>query len=181
MNNRLQSAWLKLEQQRHDIIRLIGKLPEELFLKQPPDRSWSVAEVLTHLITVEHLSLGYMKKKALDWNKAQTAGPGSQIRLGMFILSQRLPLKFKAPAVVVQNTPSTVPLKNTLERWQAVRDEMKEFLAAIPDEHIHKEIYKHPQAGRFTARQALVVFREHAKHHLPQIKRLLKSFSSPAH
>lgn len=76
-----------------------------------------------------------------------------------------------------QNTPPVMPVPLALAYWEEVRNALKNFIADIPEEHLRKEVYRHPQAGRFNARQALVVFREHLNHHLPQIKRLLKNFS----
>ncbi len=177
MNQFLEARWRMLEAQRRHIIRLIEQVPEDMYRKKLSERAWSLAEVLAHLIAVEKLSLGYMKKKAQDWSQSNHSGLWSEVRLKSFILSQRLPLKFKAPQVVQQNTPPAMSLQQTLAAWEAVRTDMKDFLSSIPEEHLKKFIYRHPQAGRFNARQALVVFYEHAGHHLPQIKRLLKSFS----
>lgn len=68
-------------------------------------------------------------------------------------------------------------LQETLAAWDTVRNDMKDFLSSIPEEHLKKFIYRHPQVGRFNGRQALVVLREHFNHHLPQINSLLKNCS----
>jgi uncharacterized damage-inducible protein DinB len=177
MNSFFQAEWLALEQQRSQLIRQIGQLADDVYRRKPSDQTWSLAEVLAHLITVEKLSLTYMKKKALDWSRNDHSGLWSQVRLLVFVLSQRLPLKFKAPQVIQQNTPSAMPLQETLAAWDTVRNDMKDFLSSIPEEHLKKFIYRHPQVGRFNGRQALVVLREHFNHHLPQINSLLKNCS----
>lgn len=177
MHPYLQPAWRRLEQQRNQLIQQIEPLPDEVFRTKPSDHSWSLAEVMAHIITVEKLSLAYMKKKAQDWSRNNRSGLWSEIRLAVFIASQRLPLKFKAPRVVQQNTPQAMSLQETLAAWEAVRRDMKNFLTSIPEAYKNRFIYRHPQAGRFNARQALVVLYEHANHHLPQITRLLKNFS----
>ena len=175
MNPHILTPWLQLEQSRARLADLLKEVPEAHFTWTSRPDEWCLAQVLAHLITVEELSLNYMKKKAQDLPGCKTSGLLSEIRLQLFVMLQQLPLKFTAPGVVVQHTPPARSFSETLAWWQQVRLDMRAFLSAFPDEHIKKLIYKHP-AGRFTVCQALVVLRAHLHHHLPQIKRLLKSF-----
>jgi len=174
MHSSLIPHWHKLEAQRNHISRLLEQLPDARFVQTPPYPGWSLAEVLAHLITVERLSLDYMKKKATNWAQCGTAGPGSLVRLGVLVVSLRLPLKFRAPAVVQHHTPPVDKVTDALASWQAVRDDLHAFLHSIPPSHQKKLVYKHPVAGRFSTWQALLILSEHLRHHLPQIKRLLK-------
>ena len=88
-------------------------------------------------------------------------------------ISQRVPLKYKAPKAVVQHTPEPLSLSELKEQWNSLRNDLRDFLEKIEDKNIRKKIYRHP-VGRFNVVQAVTFFREHFQHHLPQIKRLLQ-------
>ena len=88
-------------------------------------------------------------------------------------LSQRFPFKFKAPGYLVEHTPTSEPLADLVQRWNAERGKLRKFLEEIKDEDLHKLVYKHPVAGYLNVLQALDFMNEHFRHHLPQINRLL--------
>lgn len=115
-----------------------------------------------------------MKKKAQGIKQAGSSGILQSLTMLILILSQRLPmLKFKAPKVVVDNTPPAMNKHELFAAWEQSRMELKNFLEGIGDAHVRKLIYKHPVAGRLDVRQALVFFGEHIRHHRPQLMRLL--------
>lgn len=175
MNTYFKSAFEKLEQQRFEIVERIKSVSPEKFNHQPSSGKWSIAQILTHIITAEQLSLAYMKKKRPAISELADSGINESFRLGLLIISQRIPaLKFKAPSVVVKSTPAPYSLQEALEKWEQHRVELKNFLETFEEKHARKVLYKHPIAGRFDTRQAVVFFHEHIIHHLPQINRLLK-------
>jgi hypothetical protein len=174
LNTYFKTAFEKLEQQRAEITERIKSVPAEKFNHQPAPGKWSIAQILTHIITAEQLSLAYMKKKMPAIGELADSGISESIRLGLLIISQRIPaLKFKAPSVVVKGTPAPYTLQEALAKWEQHRVELKNFLETFEEKHARKVLYKHPVAGRFDTRQTIVFFREHIIHHLPQIKRLL--------
>lgn len=174
MNSYFEKTFNKLEQQRAQIIEQLGKVSTEKFNYKPQPTKWSIAEILTHIITAEQLSLAYMKKKAPALNELDNSGFSESFRLIVLIISQRIPaLKFKAPAVVVNSTPPSFQMEEAISKWNQQRQELRNFLESFDDKHVRKVLYKHPIAGRFDTRQALVFFGEHIIHHWPQIKRLL--------
>lgn len=96
------------------------------------------------------------------------------LRFTLLQLSQRIPiLKFKAPNVVVANTPQALPFDELVSQWDELRNDLKAILESIEEKNVKKAIYKHPLAGRLDAAQATAFFYEHMHHHWPQIKRLL--------
>lgn len=174
MNEALQKVFWQLEKQREELQARINHLPEERFNKSMERGKWSIAQILTHLVTSERLSLGYMKKKIQGAEQAGNSGIWEEIKLVILIISQRLPLKFRAPKVVTENTPHALSKQELFSLWENSRSELKNFLEATDERHTRKLIFKHPVAGRLDVRQALVFFREHIRHHRPQINRLLR-------
>ena len=115
-----------------------------------------------------------MKKKMLGIDQLNNSGIAGSLRFTLLQLSQRIPiLKFRAPNVVVANTPQALPIDELISQWDALRNDLKSLLESIEEKNVKKAIYKHPLAGRLDAAQATAFFYEHIHHHWPQIKRLL--------
>lgn len=174
MNQKLERVFGQLEAQRKQLEEQFSSLPDSDWNFSPQPGKWSMAQVFTHLVTSEKLSVGYMKKKAQGIEQAGTSGLLESVKMIILVISQRLPMmKFKAPKVVVDNTPPAMDRQELFAAWEKSRLELKNFLEGISDAHVRKLIYKHPVAGRLDVRQALVFFGEHIRHHRPQLMRLL--------
>ncbi len=175
VNSLLEKHFNRLEQQRTELINnLKGKSAAALAAAPAPGK-WSILQILTHLYASEKLSFGYIKKKSQGIQHVGNAGLQQALIIPVLKISQRLPFRFKAPKVVVENTPETMPLEELINHWNLLRLELKTHLENVSDGHLHKLVYKHPIAGRLSLPQALQFFAEHIKHHEPQIKKALKS------
>ena len=173
MHADLDRIFQRLENERNQVLAEIEKMPPARYTLST-GKKWSIAQILTHLLTSEKLSVGYMKKKSLGMNSIQNSGLIEELRYALLKISQRISfLKYRAPKVVVENTPPPLPFDELKREWQRLRDDLRNFLETIGDENISKKIYKHPVAGRLNVKQAIGFFGEHFNHHLPQIKRLL--------
>lgn len=173
MHPAIQKTYNKLERQRNEVRSLIGTLSAEGY-RTAPAGQWSVAQVVMHLVTSEELSVSYMKKKALGIERLNDSGIKQSMLLILLRLSQRLPMRYKAPAVIVASTPEAPDLDELLRHWEKCRSDLKTFLETIDPQHAQRLIFKHPIAGMLNVRQAMEFTYEHINHHLPQIKRLLK-------
>jgi DinB superfamily len=175
LNSSLETAFEKLERQRSQIINRVKDLPEQQFTTAPPGK-WSIAQILMHLLASERLSVAYMTKKSLGIDTLKDSGLKQSVLSVLLNVSQRIPaLKFKAPKVVVENTPAALPLEELISQWDKSRANLKQLLESIPERHSRKLIYKHPIAGMLNVQQAVKFMYEHVHHHSPQIKSLLKS------
>lgn len=171
---KLTSQFEDLERQRHTLLQKFETFNEDQFKAQPAPGKWSASQILTHLLVSEQLSVAYMRKKIQAIQTLGNSGISSTFRLWILILSQRLPLKYKAPKVVVENTPEAKSLPEIINLWNNVRLDLKSLLHEIGDSHAKKLIYKHPYAGRLNISQAIRFFKEHIIHHWPQLNRLTK-------
>lgn len=173
MTPELQDVFDKLERQRAHVTALVQNLSEDMYLQAPPGK-WSIAQIVTHLITSERLSLGYMRKKSLGIENLKDSGLRQDLLFVVLQLSQRIPFRYKAPRAVVENTPATLSRHDALTQWNESRRALKDFLNGITPGYARRLIFRHPVAGMLNARQAVAFMNEHIYHHLPQIKRLLK-------
>jgi len=173
MNERLESIFQNLEKQREKILNDVSKLDREGY-QRSVNGKWSIAQILTHILTSEKLSVGYMKKKSLAVDSLGNSGWIESLKYTLLRFSQRIPMRYKAPMVVVQHTPDALSYEMLNHQWNESRMDLKKFLEKITDKNLLKKIYKHPVAGRLNVMQAILFFQDHIHHHLPQINRLLK-------
>jgi uncharacterized damage-inducible protein DinB len=172
LNTKLQQIFDSLETQRHQLSASLSSLAAEK-LNQQPQNGWSINQVIAHLITAERLSIQYLHKKIQAINEVENTGLLEELKMIVLIISQRLPFKFKAPKVVVENTTSSSSLPQLEQEWNAVRNELKTVLEKFNEDQLKRKIYKHVVAGKLNIQQTLLFFREHIIHHKRQIKRLL--------
>ncbi len=174
MHHSLQKLFEEIESQRLKTLDSVRHLAGDSFALSSAPGKWSIAQILSHLISGEKLSLLYLEKKVQGIESVPDTGLWEEVKINLLKVSQRLPgLKFKVPQRVLENTPQ-YPDISTIEReWGIVRGGLKAFLEKLPDQQINRRIYKHPRAGYLNVKHALIFFREHVIHHTPQIKKLL--------
>lgn len=173
MNSKLNNLFISLEEDRTKLLASLRDISPDK-QRNAPDGKWSIQQILAHLIAAEKLSIMYLRKKMLGIKEAENTGLWEEIKMMVLKASQRLPLKFKAPRAVVENTPAYADFDQLTKDWDTTRAELKTLLEKFEDTQIRKKIYKHIIAGRLNILHALLFFREHILHHTPQINRLLK-------
>jgi uncharacterized damage-inducible protein DinB len=173
VNPQLQHLFLELEKQRNDILSLLTFLPETQLHQHPPGK-WSIAQIISHLIASEQLSVNYLNKKIRAINELKNTTWVDDIKMNLLILSQRVPLKYKAPKAVVEHTVLLDQVQALSSRWDQTRKELEAVLEKFQDDQLRKKIFRHPVAGRLNILQTMRFFSEHIIHHTPQIKKLLR-------
>jgi uncharacterized damage-inducible protein DinB len=101
VNNKLKLLYQQLEDDRTRLMAELSKASGDTLSLKPSKDKWSVNEILTHLLTSEQLTIRYLKKKSLGIEQLRNSGLAEKIRYAVLEISQRLPLKFKAPKHVV--------------------------------------------------------------------------------
>ncbi len=175
MHTSLQNLFDEIEIQRKKMLDSVKTFSQEELNKVLHPGNWSAAQILSHLITAEQLSLRYMQKKIQGIKEAPDSGLWEEVKINLLKISQRLPgLKFKAPQNVMEHMAQYQELTTITTEWEKVRGELKSLFEKIPDDQINRKIYRHVLAGYLNAKHSLIFFREHLTHHTPQIKKLLK-------
>ena len=174
MNSELAKHLNALTVATNSLLREVGPLSSSTYYFSPGDGKWSISQILTHLLTSERLALNYMRKKSqAPVELLGTAGLKEDIWFFIFELSQQIPLRYKAPKVVSENTPPPLSFGDLVRQWEGLRLEMIDFLNSLEAEKIPKKIYKHPIAGRLTVIHAVRFMALHVNHHVPQIKAII--------
>ncbi len=172
MNHTLAKLFKSLETQRNELVISLRGLPADRHNYHAEGR-WSINQIVAHLIAAEKISMAYLQKKIGAINEVDNTGIYEEMKIVALIVSQRLPLKFRAPRIVVENTTQTTDILQLEKEWDSVREELRQLLEKVEDDQIKRRIYKHVRAGKLNIQHALIFFREHIIHHHPQIKRLM--------
>jgi hypothetical protein len=172
VNSKLEPLFQSLEQQRNDLLAELKSTSADA-LNHAQNNKWSISQIAGHLIQAERMSVGYMSKKINAIKEVDDTGLWGEMKLWVFIVSQRVPLKYKAPTNLGEMPPSYADFSALEKDWNESRLSLKQFLETVPDWGLNKMIYRHPVMGRCSVVHALKFFREHIIHHHPQIKRQL--------
>ncbi|MCR9288172.1 MAG: DinB family protein [Bacteroidetes bacterium] len=175
MNSKIAKEIEILESDLDSLIKELQKYDDEI-LNRKPENSWSVLQVLHHLMLAEQGSLKYVKKK-LSYNpELKKVNWQTKIRTLMLNFYVWSPLKFSAPKIISgDNLPTESNLNTIKEQYPMVRRDIKDFFETVPDSLLEKEIFKHALAGRLSLIGMIVFFKGHFKRHKNQIYRILKS------
>lgn len=174
MNAALENIFEQLESQRTKTLESIKHLTDVQLNRSPSPGKWSMAQIFSHMIAAERLSLGYVQKKMLGIQALSDSGFLEEVKINVLKISQRIPgIKFRAPQRVVENTVVHQDFDTIKKEWDTVRHDWMVMLGKINNGQARKLVYRHPMVGYLNIRQCMIFFREHIIHHTPQIKRLI--------
>ncbi len=175
MNQKVAAQLQHIDTKLNLLLTDLKQYSDEKLNHKPSAESWSVLQVLQHLMLVENASQKYVQKK-LSYNPSL-----SKVNLGtawrMLILKSYnwLPIKLKAPSYVNENNfAEKTTFSEVAAQWQAQRQNLRDYLSALPEDLFDKEVYKHPLAGRLSLLGMLNFYEGHFDRHYKQIQKLLK-------
>ena len=174
MNARYNKLQVLLKKDLRELISTCEKMDHKTLNWKPSKDEWSIAQVCHHLMLVERLSVAYVQKKLSFNPKLKSAVFTDFWRVGALAIYARYMGRLKAPKAVNENNfPAESQFKEIKKEWQENRMILWDHYRQIPEEHIGKQIYRHPFAGRMSMRGMLVFFHEHFLRHRKQINRIL--------
>jgi hypothetical protein len=168
----LARSLARLEASRLRVLGAVDGVPHATLNRAPAPGQWSALQVLHHVVTVEALTLGYVRKKMQAGAALETAGPASRLRLLAVQAALALPIRVKAPAIA-SDVPRESELTVLRARWDDVRSGLDELARSFPVELLDRLVFRHPSVGRMTLAQAFGTLEAHLDHHIPQIERAL--------
>lgn len=149
--------------------------PQQLTTSQ--NESWSVVQVVEHIIWSETGTLGYMKKKTSSgWEILPLAGDEENLKSSQ--LNNRLASdeRYKAPSVLPEPEGKKT-IDELVREWNLLRDELMTFIKGLDENFYDRLVFKQPIAGPLNLFQTLEFLNHHLRHHIPQIKRIKESLS----
>jgi hypothetical protein len=173
------SVFIRIEEQRSELISLYESLTPEQLRFNPGPGEWNMLQVMRHLVTAEKQSLLLIMRNIGRLDRISDAGAGAMLRHLILRVALFLPIKFKAPKVadVTEEFPDYTGMK---KEWHELREEIRQLIDNGNEELFTKAIYRHPRAGDLNLKQSLEFFEMHIAHHRKQVDRIRNSPEFPA-
>jgi len=180
MKANIESRLDRLDRKLADLRSTLAVLPESFLSQSPEPGAWSPLMVAEHLRKAEAISGAYLRKKALSDRPLPRRDLRSRFRemaMGWYL---RSPFKFKAPAIVNEESfPDQLILPIQFEQWEEERKNLREWLSRQPEDYFSRQGYRHPLAGRMTVNGMLKFFEWHFDRHRKQIDRTIRRLQGP--
>jgi len=175
MNKQIEDQLQRIDTQLNKLLTDLQQYPADQLQRKTTPTTWSVIQVLQHMVLVENVSQQYVKKK-LSFNPTlKDANFLTALRVRVARFYNLVPIKFKAPKYVDEtNFSSNVLLTDIVTQWQNQRLQLRAYLATLPEDIFQKEVYKNPIAGRLSLYGMLQFFEGHFERHEKQVQKLLK-------
>jgi uncharacterized damage-inducible protein DinB len=177
MNSEIAPIFKQYEKSKLDLFADLDKLDSSLMNKKVNEKTWSVVQVMNHLIEAEMNTIKYVNKKLSGNTTLPKSGLGSLARYLILRIAFVIPFaKYKAPPVlsVPSNDDTYEVAKNN---WLNVLDEMKNLIEKLDERQLKSEIFKHPVVGKMNMIQSLKFIQTHFNRHEIQINQILKQFN----
>ena len=175
MLNKSEIQYSRLTEKLTALEEKTTSLSSDQLNRKIDSKTWSIIQVIQHLIIAEGGSYRYISKKLLDPSKLERTSFKTKLRefkLNMYI---KTPIKWPAPKIV-QPVHSELPedLPTLLNEWKKIRKDLYELLQGLDADLWQKEIHKHPLVGRISLNGTLNFIEFHFDRHQKQIERIMK-------
>ncbi len=164
----LQQRFDVLEERRHSLLTRLRALDAGLVRYHPAANSWSMLQVVQHLILVEQLIM-----------KGMTSGNRPKVRrrwwhrIGASMVAFVFRHGFRVPVPTRRVMPQgEVPLDDSSLTWDDLRRQLRAFLESSTVESAGNLGLHHPISGPLDIASSLDFIQTHFDHHLRQVARI---------
>lgn len=172
LHPRIQEVIAELEAAQAEMHAALAAVPADLHTVRPDDGTWSIAEVVEHLMILED-STGRLIGSMLKQLEGTTDTETEAIAPTMARFQVDKPIrKLAAPDMV---KPSGVPLAQALEKQSASRDRLIGSLKAGSGRALNTKTYPHPFLGELNGYQWALLIAQHQRRHLVQIDSIMQA------
>ena len=175
MNSQFQTHFDQLEKNKALTWQMLGNVDETMFHWKKNEHTWSMAQILDHVIFSEASALAYCQKKMLAGDDMPNATLFNSLKIRLYFWALQTKLKFKAPKLI-SNPNNDKSLDEMKQYWNQTREAYVSFLDGYPDKYLKKAVFRHPLAGRIMLSEMLRFLNTHIIHHQFQITRTIDSF-----
>lgn len=154
-----------LEAEREDLLERLGAVPETRLRRSVDSASWSVLQIVEHLIQAEeYCLLGHLPPERLEPRRRSLL---QRLAYRLVILILRSPLRVSTPIEEMDPT-GTTPLARLADRWRTSHSRLRTITLDVSDPR-RDAVFRHPVAGPMTPDQAIRMLAAHQTRHLTQI------------
>jgi len=177
--DRIKLTYTKVFEAKEEMLARLIDLDTEQLAFKPNDDSWSVAQVVDHIVRSEEGIVSYLNKKLQAPEDLKSNNFIAKSKAKILHNRLRSSSKYKVPNVSSINPEADPNLRDCKERWGIARKAFQDILKNQSDEILMKQVFRHPVAGRMNIIDAMIFMYEHIYHHLKQIGRIVTAEKFP--
>jgi hypothetical protein len=174
MDKKIEKQFRRMAEKKNSLLSMLRPLAEEVYNRKPLPGKWSPGQIANHLYLSEKFSLAYLRKKM---SYPETI-PEYHFKSWLKYYAYKTAMPFlsaKAPKTINMWEGQDVLSPAELDvQWEALRNELRDFISEKYPAFKNHSVYNHPFAGRLTMEQMLIFFNDHIDHHTKQLRRILK-------
>jgi DinB superfamily len=172
MKEKYQALYKKQEYLRVQLIADLQPYSEEILHTRLTPDSWSVSDIIAHMIAGDEYVFSYISKKVKEKGYAAPSGALAKAKHVILKIAFFFPFKFKAPKATIPSTEyATLP--ELTAKWEKTAIGTNLLLNSLDESEFHKDIWKHPRVGKINFVQMADFALDHSNRHVTQIKKLL--------
>ena len=134
------------------------------------ENSWSIIQVLEHLVLVDQKCFQSIQETAHKRKKSSISSKFNSILLNSVLV---LPTRYKAPKTKHIKPISNLSIRELLIKWSKSKQSWINLLEQFSFDELKLTVFKHPYVGLLTIDQTLLFIAYHIKHHHYQINRII--------
>lgn len=138
---------------------------------------WSIAQTVYHVNESFEKTILYIHKKMQYPETIEKTNMYTSIKSFLLNSVLRSNYKMKAPEGVITSIPKELPFEQLHNDSLKNISMLKSLLENFPEELMHKNVFRHPVAGRITMYQTLQFLDEHLLHHARQVDKYLQKMN----
>ena len=167
---KIQEQFERLTQKRQSLLQHLDlQSPEALYFKAGPDK-WSVVEAIEHLIVVEDNFLEQVAENipASSLDPANRSTEKYQIVLKVMNRDIEVDVPHES-----MEPHGHYGFSELVDRWEDIREKMKDLLEGIVTDYPQNMVYQHPYAGPLNIVETLEFLEVHFDNHVRHIDVIL--------
>lgn len=161
----------RIEEKRDALLERLGRVDPGRLLVRPEPESWSIREIVEHLVLSEETVLADLDDPASRGTRSPSLRDRALYWLVLLILRFDVPVRAPSRSMVPSGE---LPLDELRRRWEQKHRRLRRFLEDVPGKRAGRPIFHHPVAGPLRPSQALQMIEVHLDHHARQIQDRLR-------
>ena len=167
VKSRLKGQLDSLDSDRRALLAELERLPTEILEKKPNSDTWSILEIVEHMILAErNILCGLPPIDQLSERQPDLRGR-MIYPIVMAILRFRIPVKVPSRAMLPRGESSLLELRSS---WDTNVSWLRGYIDGLGPEEHRRAVFAHPVTGPIDTIQCLRMARYHFNTHRQQIR-----------
>ena len=177
MDKKISKQFDQIEESKRQLLHILKGVDSAKLKAKSNSDSWSILQVVSHLIKIEEGTVRYLNKKLSFDFQFKRVTLMSSLKFKLLNFSLQLPIKLKT-SKILEETTNKIALEDAITKWDDVRTEMKSIFEKLSNEQLNASFFKNIAAGRISIYQQMSFIQIHLRRHIKQIEGIIRDFGN---